>query len=172
MSRLRNPSEASGSMIIPYLVALVFILLEGLPGNFFYMGQLKIALYFVPLFFIGLTAESDATPIFLAGLGLLNDILSEMPLGFWSSLFVVFYLLCMSQRNILSTASFGSYWVSFAVLVSMTYVLAYLFALMIGELRLATVPFLLSSLACILFFPLLYFPLSFFRDTVSASERS
>lgn len=172
MSRFRSSNETGGGIFVPYLLVLIFIFLEGVPANFFVMAQLKIGLYFVPLFFIGLTAESDATPAFLAGLGLLNDILSEMPLGFWSSLFVIFYLLCVSQRNILSTASFGSYWVTFAVLLAMTYLSAFLLALMIDDLHLATVPFLLSVFVCILFFPLLYFPLSFFRETLSASERN
>lgn len=172
MSRFRSTNEARGGMFVPYLLVLIFILVESVPVNFFFSGHLKIGLYFVPLFFIGLTAESDATPIFLAVLGLVNDILSEMPLGFWSSLFVIFYLLCMSQRNILATTSFGSFWVTFAVLISMTYLVAYLLALMIGDLHLATVPFLLSAFVCVLFFPLLYFPLSLFREALSASERN
>ena len=54
----------------------------------------------------------------------------------------------------------------------MTYLSAFLLALMIDDLHLATVPFLLSVFVCILFFPLLYFPLSFFRETLSASERN
>ena len=172
MSRFRGSNEPGGGLFVPYILVLIFIFLESLPNNFFVMAQLKIGLYFTPLFFIGLTAESDATPAFLACLGLLNDIVSEMPLGFWSSLFVIFYLLCVSQRNILSSASFGSYWITFAVLVAMTYLSAFLLALMIGDLHLATVPFFLSALVCILFFPLLYFPLSFFRETLSASERN
>lgn len=172
MSRFKSSGDSGVGIIIPYLVALTFILLASIPVNIFATGQLEIGLYFVPLFFIGLTAESDATPIFLAALGLLNDVLSEMPLGFWSSLFVVFYLLCASQRGILSTASFGSYWITFSVLITMTYLVAYLLALMIGDLHLATVPFFLSAFICILFFPLIYFPLYLFGDALGGSERN
>ena len=172
MSRFRNPHEAGSGVVVPYFLVLLFILLASIPANFFYMAKLEIGLYFVPLFFIGLMDESDAAPVFVAVLGLLNDVLSEMPLGFWSSLYVVFYLLCVSQRSILSTASFGSYWVTFAVLVAMTYLAAYLLALMIDDVQLAAVPFLLSVTVCILFFPLLYFPLSLFRESLSASERN
>jgi len=99
MSRFRSTNEARGGMFVPYLLVLFFILVESVPVNFFFSGQLKIGLYFVPLFFIGLTAESDATPISLAVLGLVNDILSEMPLGFWSSLFVIFCLLFIGLND-------------------------------------------------------------------------
>ena len=67
MSRFRSSNETGGGIFVPYLLVLIFIFLEGVPANFFVMAQLKIGLYFVPLFFIGLTAESDATPAFLAG---------------------------------------------------------------------------------------------------------
>lgn len=172
MSSFKSSGDSGGGIFVPYLLVLIFILLASVPSNFFYSAQLEIGLYFIPLFFIGLTAESDATPVFLAALGLVNDIMSEMPLGFWSSLFVVFYLLCASQRSILSTASFGSYWLTFGVLMSMTYLVAYLLALLLDDLHMAIVPFLLSALICILFFPLLYFPLYLFGEAVGGSERS
>ena len=82
MSRFRNPHEAGSGVVVPYFLVLLFILLASIPANFFYMAKLEIGLYFVPLFFIGLMDESDAAPVFVAVLGLLNDVLSEMPLGF------------------------------------------------------------------------------------------
>ena len=171
MNGLKNPSEG-GSTFLPYLLLLLFVLLNSMPSNVKALAQLEIGLYFIPLFFIGLTAESDATPVFVALFGFLNDILSEMPLGFWSSLFVVFYLLCVSQRAIISTASFGSYWITFGVLIMMTYLAAYLLGFVIDDLHLTIIPFVLSCFICILFFPLFYFPLYFFSDALTGAERN
>lgn len=171
MNGLKNPSEG-GSTFLPYLLLLLFILLNSMPLKVTSLAQLEIGLYFIPLFFIGLTAESDATPIFVALFGFLNDILSEMPLGFWSALFIVFYLLCVSQRTIISTGRFGSYWASFAVLIMMTYLVAYLLSALSNDLHLAIVPFVLSCFLCILFFPIIYFPLYFFSDALSGLERN
>ena len=50
MSRFRSSNETGGGIFVPYLLVLIFIFLEGVPANFFVMAQLKIGLYFVPLF--------------------------------------------------------------------------------------------------------------------------
>ena len=171
MNGLKNPSEG-GSTFLPYLLLLLFVLLNSMPSNVKALAQLELGLYFIPLFFIGLTAESDATPVFVALFGFLNDILSEMPLGFWSSLFVVFYLLCVSQRAIISTGSFGSFWITFGVLIMMTYLAAYLLAALSDDLHLTIIPFVLSCFICILFFPVIYFPLYFFSDALTGAERN
>lgn len=172
MSPYRNPGEVSTLAIIPYILLGLFVIFNNVPANLFAAGRLEICLYFVPLFFIGLTSEQDSTPIILAVFGLLNDIFSEMPLGFWAFLFVVFYLLCVSQRSLLSAANFGSYWVTFGVLVTMIYLVAYLLSFMVDDLQIATVPFLLSAAVCILFFPLVYFPFYLFGDAMGMSERN
>ena len=171
MNGLKNPNEG-GSTFLPYLLLLLFVLLNSMPSNVKALAQLELGLYFIPLFFIGLTAEGDATPVFVALFGFLNDILSEMPLGFWSSLFVVFYLLCVSQRAIISTGSFGSYWITFGVLIMMTYLAAYLLAALSDDLHLTIIPFVLSCFICILFFPVIYFPLYFFSDALTGAERN
>jgi hypothetical protein len=171
MNGLKNPREGD-STFLAYLLLLLFILLNSMPTNVKALAQLELGLYFIPLFFIGLTAESDATPVFVALFGFLNDILSEMPLGFWSSLFVVFYLLCVSQRAVISTGSFGSYWITYGVLIIMTYLAAYLLAALSNDLYLAIIPFVLSCFICILFFPVIYFPLYFFSDAFTGVERN
>lgn len=171
MNGLKNASEG-GSTFLPYLLLLLFVFLNGTPSTVKAFAQLELGLYFIPLFFIGLTAESDATPVFVAFFGFLNDILSEMPLGFWSSLFIVFHLLCVSQRAIVSTGSFGSYWITFSVIMFMTYLTAYLLAALFDDLHLAIIPFVLSCFICILFFPVIYFPLYFFSDALTGLERN
>ena len=112
------------------------------------------------------------TPVFVAFFGFLNDILSEMPLGFWSSLFIVFHLLCISQRAIVSTGNFGTYWITFSVLMVLTYLTAYLLAALFDDLHLAILPFVLSCFVCIVFFPVIYFPLYFFSDALTGLERN
>ena len=59
MSRFRSSNEPGGSLFLPYLMVLIFIFLESVPNDFFVMAQLKIGLYFAPLFFIGLAAGRD-----------------------------------------------------------------------------------------------------------------
>ena len=74
MSRLRSTTEGSRIWFVPYILLMLFVLLDNVQTGIFPASSVELGLYFVPLFVIGLTAESDATPIFIALLGLINDI--------------------------------------------------------------------------------------------------
>ncbi len=50
MSGLKNPSEG-GSTFLPYLLLLLFVLLNSMPSNVKALAQLELGLYFIPLFF-------------------------------------------------------------------------------------------------------------------------
>lgn len=171
MSSFRTGSEGGIFPVIPYFLLLLFVLLEGIPVNIFAISRLELGLCFVPLFFIGLTAENDVAPVIIALIGLLNDILSDMPLGFWASLFVLFYMLSAGQRTILATATFSSYWLTFSVLALIIYFVAYLLSAMLLELPAVSIPLLLSAVVCCMLFPLVYFPLYFFGNRLGGSER-
>lgn len=172
MSRLRSTTEGSRIWFVPYILLMLFVLLDNVQTGIFPASSVELGLYFVPLFVIGLTAESDATPIFIALLGLINDISNEMPLGFYAALFVVFYLLCASQRSLLANTRFSSYWLTFGVLVTMTHFMAYLLAFVLDEVHLTTLPLFLSAIACCAAFPFIYFPLYLFDDALGGSERN
>ena len=172
MNRFRSSTDGGGGVwFIPYLLLVLFVLLDNIKTGIFPASSLELGLYFVPLFFIGLTAESDATPIIIALLGLINDISNEMPLGFYAALFVIFYLLCVSQRSLLANTRLSSHWLTFSVLVAMTYFIAYLLALILDDVHMATLPLFLSAFACCAVFPLIYFPLYLFDDKLGGSER-
>ena len=172
MSRFRSSNEGGSASLIPYILLTLFVLLDNIQTGLFPASSLELGLYFVPLFFIGLTAESDATPIIIALLGLINDVSNEMPLGFYAALFVIFYLLCISQRSLLVNTRFSSYWLTFSVLVITTYFVAYLMALVLDDVHMTTLPLFLSSLACCAVFPIIFFPLYLFDDTLGGSEKN
>lgn len=172
MSRFRSSTEGSGVWFVPYLLLTLFVLLDNIQTGIFPASSLELGLYFVPLFLIGLTAESDATPIIIALLGLINDVSNEMPLGFYAALFVIFYLLSASQKSLLANTRFSSYWLTFSMLVMTTYFIAYLMALVLNDVHLATLPLFLSAVACCTAFPLIYLPLYLLDDKLGGSERS
>jgi cell shape-determining protein MreD len=95
-----------------------------------------------------------------------------MPLGFYAALFVIFYLLSASQKSLLANTRFSSYWLTFSVLLMTTYFIAYLMALVLNDVHLATLPLFLSAVACCTAFPLIYFPLYLLDDKLGGSERS
>lgn len=119
----------------------------------------------------GLTAESDSTPIILAALGLVNDVSNEMPLGFYAALFVIFYLLCVGQRSILATATFGSYWLMFALLSVLIHVAAYILAFLLSDVHMVVSSLFLSALACCAVFPVIYLPFELLGGAIGGSEK-
>ncbi len=170
MSRFGS-SEGGGLLFIPYAVLLALVITGNLPSHIPGLERLELGLFFAPLFFICLSSESDFTPVALALIGLLNDLLREAPLGYWAFLFVVYYGLCRSQKPTLQNSAFGSYWVTFAVLTALTYLLGYVIALMREDMAVAGVLLLLSLALCIIAFPLIFGPLFALRDRILVGDR-
>lgn len=164
-------SDVGGLLFIPYLILAVLVVMGSLPSNISGLERLELGLFFAPLFFISLTSENDFTPIFLGTIGLLSDLIREAPLGYWAFLFVVFYAMSLSQRTILQNAAFGSFWVTYSVLVAITYLLGYLTALLRDDMTASGFLMLMSCFACILSFPLIFGPLYLFRDRILSGER-
>lgn len=172
MSRFRPASaDNRAGLAIPYILLVIFILMDNAAFGIMASSRLELGLYFVPLFFIGLTAESDSTPIILAALGLVNDVSNEMPLGFYAALFVIFYLLCVGQRSILATATFGAYWVMFALLSVLIHVAAYILALLLSDVHMVVSSLFLSALACCTVFPVIYLPFELLGGAIGSSEK-
>lgn len=170
MSPVRS-GDGGGMVFLPYALLLMLMLAGNVPSHFSGLERLEIGLFFVPLFFIGLTSESDFTPLGLLALGFLNDLLRETPLGYWSLLFVIFYGLTLSQRGVRQNTTFGTYWFTFAILVSIIYFVAYLVSLMRADMAVNSLFMLLSCIACMAFFPVVFGPIYLFRDRIVSGGR-
>lgn len=165
MAGFDTRTGSSGSLrFIPFVVIGIFILLDGLPAMTGWLMHLDLALFFIPLFYIGLHAESDYTPVGVLALGLSNDVLSDAPVGFWGILFCVVYVLALSQRAVLQNARMSAYWASFMVVVSATYLLGYLIAFMRDDMVIGGGVYFLSAMVTALCFPIIYFPLGWLQS--------
>ncbi len=165
MAGFETRTGSSGSLrFIPFAVIVIFILLDGLPAMSGWLMHLELGLFFIPLFYIGLHAERDYTPVGVLALGLFNDVLSDAPIGFWGILFCVLYMLGVSQRAVLQNARWGSYWTSFIVVVSVTYLVGYLIALMRDDMSIGGGVYFLSAMVTALCFPMIYFPLGWLQS--------
>ena len=171
MSWFGSSDSGGGLLFIPYAVLLVLVVTGNLPSHIPGLERLELGLFFAPLFFICLNSESDFTPVALALIGLLNDLIREAPLGYWAFLFVIYYGLCRSQKPILQNAVFSFYWVTFAVLTALTYLLGYFIALMRDDMVVAGFLLLLSLVLCVIAFPLVFGPLFTFRDRILIGDK-
>lgn len=164
MGGYETRSGKSGSIrFVPFAILTIFILLDGLPGLGGWIAHLELGLFFIPLFYIGLHAENDFTPVAVLALGVLCDVLGDAPIGFWGVLFCVMYVLAVSQKQILQNADWGSYWTSFIVLVAATYLVGYLIALMRSDIQVAAGLYFVSAMVTGLVFPFIYYPLNWIQ---------
>jgi len=175
MAPLRRPDVSAvdgGSLwLVPYAVLAGFILLDGLPIDYQWLGRIELGLYFVPIFFIAISSsEHDFAPFGIILLGLVNDVLSEAPIGYWTFLFGLFYLLAMGQRSLLQEARLGAIWANFLVLCVATYLAGYFIGLLRADMAIGLGVYFSSAFVTSLFFPLLYIPLAWLETgTLSAS---
>ena len=161
---IRAPDGGS-LWLVPYLVLAWFIMLDGLPVDYYWLTHLEIGLYLMPIFFIAISpSDSDFAPVGIIAFGLLNDVLSEAPIGYWAFLFGFFYLLAMGQKAVLREARMTGIWINFLVLCVLTYFAGYLIGLLRADMEINFLLYLSSALLTGLCFPLLYFPLGWMEN--------
>lgn len=160
MSRFGSQAQgATLQTVLPYVVAILCVLLHGLPLGLIYLPNLALGFFFIPLFTVILTADTDSTPIYFVAIGLLADILMEAPLGYWAFLAGLFFILSSGQKQVLQNATFSSHWLSFVVVVFIVYLAGFVISLMRDDLDIQFAGHLLSALITGLFYPLLAWPL-------------
>lgn len=172
MSRSGGVRDGNGLSILPYAVLLTLLLLNNLPGNISGLDRLNFGLFFGPLFFICLNSERDITPVVLLLFGLLNDLLTEAPLGFWAFLFVFFYGLSVSQRSLLQNATFTSICGTFSILLAITFLGGFLMAAIRDDMSVSGLSMFLSFLASLVAFPFVFGPLHIFGEQIARGETS
>lgn len=172
MNRSSAASETGSLLVIPYLVFLALIIFDNVPSNINGIERLEIGLCFASLFFISLTSEGYFTAVWVALFGLFNDLISDTPIGYWAFIFIIFYGLSSTQRPLLQAAAFGSHWVTYAVLISITYFVGFLVAVLRDDMVVGSLTFFLSALAAIAAFPLVYWPLYRFRDAIVRGDKN
>lgn len=83
---------------------------------------LDFSVPFILLFLWALFSDNIGFPIVPFALGFMQDALAGTPFGFWSMVFMSFYVLCLMQVSVLRTAGIGALWVSFVLLSGITFV--------------------------------------------------
>lgn len=158
-AHIRRLPEQGIAGFIPYTVLALFILISGLPVDPLSFGVLEIGLFLIPVFHIGLYTENDFAAVGLIALGLLNDVLSGAPLGYWAVLFCLLYVLAFGQRQVLQNTKWASYWTSFIVLMLPVFLAGYIIALLRDDMSVSFTTSLMSALVTGLCFPFIHFPM-------------
>ena len=137
------------------IVMVVFLLLlDYVPSSDTIGSNVAPALFLIPIFYMAVFNERENMPIIILLFGLLKDLLSVTPLGFWGFLLSLFYAVAYSQRQFIASAGENSDWGVFAVLCLGIYMLAYLLALPIAGLPAAGITGFGSAVITALIYPI------------------
>lgn len=102
--------------LLPIESALVLLLLGGIIWPIPYVGEVTPSLPLVAVFYWAIYRPDLFRPWFVFLLGLLNDALHYMPLGFSAVLFLGIYQLAYANRRYFAGQVFYVIWFGFAVL--------------------------------------------------------
>ncbi len=147
----------------PFLIMFLFCLLEQIPHGIRLFNFIDLGMYLAPLYFIALYNESDVAPFGVLGLGILKDLLSETPLGYWGILFCLFFIMIGVQRRGLLHSAFRVQWVGFGIMAFLLYLVAYIISLIHPVMSSAFLSSILSALVSFILFPLAYLPFLWMR---------
>lgn len=161
MNRLGNQSQGMTlQTTLPYIVAVLCVVLHGIPLGLNVLPSMALGLFLVPLFAINLNSETDRAPIYFVAIGLLADILMEAPLGYWGFLAGLFYVLSSGQKQVLQNSTFSSQWLSFIVVVFIVYLAGFFISLLRNDLDIQFGAHLFSALITGLIYPIMAWPLN------------
>lgn len=161
MSRFgTQPQVAPLQATLPYVIAVLCVVLHGIPLGLIALPNMALALFLIPLFAINLTSEMDRAPIYFVAIGLLADILMEAPLGYWAFLAGLFYILSSGQKQVLQNATFRSQWFSFIIVLLIVYLAGFVISLLRSDLDIQFGAHLFSALITGLVYPIMAWPLS------------
>jgi len=139
---------------VPLLAIFVLIVAEHVPLGGDWLTSMDIGFVFVPMFFLARYSEGPVAPIAILLLGVFKDITSETPIGFWSFLFCVFFILALGQRQLLYNAAFNTVWVTFGFLCFLIYAVFYVAAVLSLSVAPSVGATMLGALLTVLAFPL------------------
>lgn len=143
----------------PFLMSLILLFMGLFPFRFSFLADLYIPLIYISLFCWMILRPDLLPPLSVFVLGLLADLMYATPIGLNSLIFMLFYLLMMTQRRFLIGHSFSFLWSIFAVLMVPVFLLQWglvcaiqmqgmSFAIVLGQYLLAVGFYPLIAWAC------------------------
>ena len=155
--------QSRRDLLMSYLAIFILILFEHAPLGNYWLTAMDIGIFFVPIFFLARVYDGPWGLFGIMLLGLAKDLTSETPLGFWVLLFCLFFMLSSSQRQFLVNAGFRTVWSTFVFICLLTYSAYYLISLVHNDLPESLLLTVISAVATMISFPLVYLPFAWMQ---------
>ena len=113
---------------IPFLFSFFLLLLGLFPWRVLFLSHFAVPIVYVSLFFWTIFCLGLLSPFTVFLLGLLADLLTITPLGYYTFLFLIFYWGILLERQFLIGRSFLFLWGAFCAFVCPLIILQWLLA--------------------------------------------
>ena len=169
MSDFFNPSGQSPTAgLLPYFFTFALILLSHVPVSMPWLSGITAGFFLVPIYFVATRGDDYFAGLVLLLMGIVNDLISETPIGFWGLIFCLYFLLVRSQFWVVARGDFRVRWSVFAGTCLAAYFLAFIMAAWRDDMNVDALASFLSALVTIIGFPVIWLLLDYFVQDIKA----
>jgi rod shape-determining protein MreD len=110
--------DQAGRNVAPFAITALLMLLGMVPLQVPGWGPVAPQLVLMAVFYWAIHRPDLLRPSFAFGLGVLQDLLSGMPLGLNALVYVLVHWVVLSQRRFFLAGSFAMLWLGFAMIAA------------------------------------------------------
>ena len=146
--------DSGARLALPFAITLLFTLLGVITWPLPYFGEVAPPLALIAVYYWAVHRPDLVRPYMAFLIGLLNDILHDLPLGLSALIFVGTHQLVYSQRRFFAGHSFFMMWWGFALTILLVLLAEWI---LLGLWRWQLIPFMsvfMQAVLAIVIFPL------------------
>lgn len=157
---------------MPLIAAVAGMLISMAPANLARGLVPAPDLVLICVFFWAIYGPQFLPPWAVFILGLVQDLATGGPIGFWAAVYLAAYGFTLSQRVFFTGRSGPGVWIGFAMVAGVTAVVAWLLGSTSFARWMSPWPIVLQTAITILFYPLIARLLSFLRGTLTTAREA
>jgi rod shape-determining protein MreD len=143
--------------ILPVVIGIFCVLLSFVPVGRIFGTSVMPAFALMAIYYWAIV-RPDMFPVYAVFLvGLLSDLLSAGPIGLWAFVYVLTYVVVLTQRFLVVNAPFSIFWLGFFLAAAFAGAVSWGVASLIYGSVLALRPILMHMLVTVALFPVLAF---------------
>ena len=157
---------------MPLLVTIAAMLITMAPANFLWGVVPAPDLVLISVFFWAISGPAFLPAWAVFTLGLIQDFATGGPIGFWALTYLAAYGFTLSQRVFLSGRSGPGVWIGFAIVASVTAVVAWTLGSIAYARWLVPIPVFAQAAVSVLAYPLVARAFSLIRRTLTTAREA
>ncbi len=153
MSAFKNKCALVFWFSVPMLVTLLFVILYVLPKHAFAFSNVMPLLHMASIFYWGMLGHRQMPYWFVFAMGVLIDVVTGLPLGLSSLVYILFVVFMRMQRRFVHKEGFLINWAFFSALLLVMSGVQWLLVTSLGSTQHALLPLFMQWLITAFCYP-------------------